>query len=79
MDGLKFDVSKVTARDMQGFFKATSGNDNETLSAFFAKVVTECPPEWGKPNSAETYLNLPYFTAFKGVLEAFVKEVSGKN
>ena len=79
IEGLKFDVSKVTARDMKVFFKATQTNDNDALAGFFAKVVTECPPKWGKADDAETYMNLPYFGEFKGVLSAFVDEVSGKN
>jgi hypothetical protein len=81
MDGLEFgNIRKVTAREMQKFFKSAQANDNEALAEFFAKVVTKCPPDWGKPDEAETYANLPYFGEFKGVLEAFVAEANkGKN
>lgn len=72
-------IDALTADDMGNFFKAARENDNRGMAALFAKVVSKCPSEWGDPDKVSTYMNLPYFTGFKRVLNAFVEEVNGKN
>lgn len=72
MEGLEFDLTKITAREMQKFFEAARQNDNTTMAKTFAQTATKCP--FGDPKKEDTYLNLPYFgkKGFKAVLSAFV-------
>lgn len=65
---LAIDLSKVTAREMNSFFKAAENRDVEALSVFFTRVVTACP--YGDPTQPETFLDLPFFGAFQDVLVA---------
>lgn len=76
---LDFDLSTITAHRMDDFFQAARENDNQTLAMIFAEVVTRCPADWGEPNDPDTYLKLPYFGAFKDVLQAMVAELNGGN
>lgn len=79
MNGVEFDLSIVTAEEMQVFFEAARTDNNKGMSKVLAKVVSKCPTEWGNQRDAETYLQLPYFTTFKPLIKAFVEEASGKN
>lgn len=72
-------IDALTADDMGNFFKAARENDNHGMAKLFAKVVKTCPSEWGEPHRPSTYMQLPYFTGFKRVLNTFVEEVNGKN
>lgn len=79
MNGVEFDLSKVTADEMGDFFAAAKVNDNKTLAAVLTKVVKTCPAEWGDPSVPETFTKLPYFGTFKALISAFVDEANGKN
>lgn len=70
---LKFDLSKVTAKQMTEFFDANRSNDYVRMSDFFAATVTECPPAWGKADDPNTYMERPFFTEFKTIIEQFVE------
>lgn len=79
MNGVEFDLSKITADEMGEFFAAAKTNDNKTLATVLTKVVKVCPAEWGDPSRAETFGRLPYFETFKALISAFVDEAQGKN
>lgn len=65
---LVVDLSKVTAREMNAFFKALQTYDLEAMATFFTRVVTSCP--WGDPTSADTFLDLGFFDGFESVIDA---------
>ncbi len=70
---LTFDLTRITARDMQHFFEANRAQDYTALAEIFAQTVTTCPAEWGNPNTPETYLRLPFFDTFRVVISQFAK------
>lgn len=70
---LTFDLGKVTAKQMTEFFDANRTNDYDRMSAFFAATVIECPSSWGKPDDPNTYMERPFFTEFKSIIEQFVE------
>jgi hypothetical protein len=72
-----WNLKAMSARDAVVFDKAVVSGDVEAAAAALAKVITECPPEWGAPNDPETYLNLPFFGEF-GELVAGVRAEAGK-
>lgn len=73
---LTFDLTRITARDMQRFFEADRAQDYAAMAAIFARTVTACPPAWGDPASPETYLSLPFFAGFRVVTQQFVQAAS---
>jgi len=76
VERVKFDFRKVTARQMSEVFRAARENDMTGMAEIFAKIVVECPPEWGNPNDPGTYLDLPYYgeDGFLGLLRHFTSE-----
>jgi hypothetical protein len=70
---LEFDLSKITAGEMADFFDASNKNDLYRMADTFAKVVKRCPEGWGEPTDAQTFVNRPYFTEFKGIVQQFVE------
>lgn len=77
--GVEFDLSTITAKEMDDFFKAAKVNDQAGLAAAFPRVVKSAPSSWGDLTKPETYLALPYFGAWKALVAAFIDEASGKN
>lgn len=76
---VEFDLSTVTADEMDAFFKAAAKNDQRKMAAVFPSVVKRAPASWGDKADVETYMKLPYFTHFKPLVNAFIDEGSGKN
>lgn len=74
MDDVKFNFDKLTARRMTAFFTASRANDYDTLAEIFAATAVTCPKEWGNPNDANTYLDLPFMTTFQTLIKHFVSE-----
>lgn len=74
---LTFNFKAITARQIIQLNKAVAAGDIETIAGFFAKMVSACPPEWGAPDSIDTYLDLPYFLDFADIVTAMVE--AGKN
>lgn len=73
---VKFNFHKLTARETTRFFAAARKEDYAELSAVFAKVITECPLEWGKPDDPETYLNRPYGGEFLRLVKQFSEDLT---
>lgn len=67
---LSYDLSTVTAAQMDTFFRAVETNDIKVLADVFAVVVVTCP--FGDPRNPDTYLNLPFYGAFKDVLKGMI-------
>ncbi len=79
VSGVKFNFNKVTAKFMTQFFKANKENDYATMAEIFATVTTECPPAWGDPAKAETYLDLPFFPVFRDLIAHFVTSLQAES
>jgi hypothetical protein len=69
-DAVQYDLKRVTAREMHGFFKAARENDIVTLASVLTKVVVSCP--WGDPSDPNTFLELPFYGAFQDAIEGLV-------
>jgi hypothetical protein len=76
---LEFNLEDITADEMEEFFRAARLNANKVMAQTFAKTISKCPADWGKPDDEMTYRKLPYFTHFKKVIEIFAQEANGKN
>lgn len=74
---LKFDLSKIKARDIAKLQKALVTADTITAAGIYAEIIVECPKEWGAPNDPDTYLNLNYYTEFWELMSAMGE--AGKN
>lgn len=70
---LEFDLTKITAGEMAEFFEASTKNEIKRMAETFTKVVKRVPAEWGDPANVDTYVNRPYFTDFKGIVQQFVE------
>ena len=70
IDGLEFDMSNITAGEMADFFDAVRRQDVRVMAATLTQIVMACPPSWGDPEAVETYLKLPFYGAFQGVIDA---------
>ena len=66
-----FDLTRITAREMPDFQRAMTQQDTETVAAFLAKIVVNCPhlPADADAHDPETYLELPYYGAFQAVVD----------
>ena len=66
-----YDLTRVTAREMQAFFRAARANDVDALAAVFARVVVDLGDgrDAGDPN---TYLDMPFYGEFQAVLGGMV-------
>jgi len=70
---LEFNLRNLTAQEMNDFLAAVGTNDLVAVSTTLAQVVTKCPPDWGDPADANTYLALAYFGEFQDVIEALTE------
>jgi len=81
IEGLKIDITHITAREMQAFLKAAKENDYEVMAETFTTLITEFP--FGDPKKVDTYLDLPYYGDSENPLSfsALIAEVAeaGKN
>lgn len=68
---LRFDLRRITAREMAVLNKAIRENDIELVAEYMASVCIECP--YGDPKDKDTFLGLPYFGEFQTVLIALAK------
>lgn len=64
-------IAQLTAAEMHEFFQANRKIDMQKQAEIIARVVKDCPEEWGNPNVADTYVNLPFKKAFRPVVRAF--------
>lgn len=76
---VKFDMRKMTARTFQDFVEGAKNSDFERVSGVLAKIVKECPAEWGAPDDPQTYMNLPMFDEYKRLLQLVNDEAAAKN
>lgn len=78
MDGLKFDFSRIKAREFAAFAKANA--DMEAGAELLAKVVVSVPKGWGEPADVNTYLDRPLteWIAVQAALEEEVKNLKQK-
>jgi hypothetical protein len=65
LDGVTFDLAKVTPREFDNIMASADTNDVPVLASLLSNFVKSCPPEWGDPKAADTYLNLKYYTQFR--------------
>lgn len=70
IDGLTFDLTKISAGEMADFFDAVRVQNVRAMADTFTRIVTTCPAAWGDPKKVETYLRLPFYGAFQGVIDA---------
>lgn len=79
--GVAFDLRKMTAQDYHNYNAAARKDDTPAIAKIFAKLVTQCPATWGKPDDAATYMKLPMFGEYKLLMRAFaaaVRDEAGK-
>ena len=79
MQGVVFDLSKVTGEDMDAFTQANRVGDVKGQALGLSKVIVSCPAEWGDPSDPQTYLKQPFFSVQKPLISAFFDEANGKN
>ena len=79
MNGVVFDLSKITGTEMDAFAEANRTGDVKGQALGLSKVIVACPPEWGDPSDPETYLRQPFFAVHKPLISAFSDEANGKN
>lgn len=72
---VSYDFSKLTGEESTDFFEAFRQNDLVKMSGVLAKIITECPPAWGKPEEPETYSKRPYVD-FVRLANQFVKALN---
>ncbi|QPC81071.1 hypothetical protein G4Y79_15310 [Phototrophicus methaneseepsis] len=70
VDGLKFDFTKATARDIETVLNSVETLDISAVSDLMAKLAVEGPLSWGDMNSVDTYKDLlwPDFQAARRTL-----------
>lgn len=79
--GVEFDLSRMTAQDYHDWNAAARKDDMMAVARILARLAVKCPPAWGKPDDAKTYLKLPMFGTFKQLSRAFgmaVRDEAGK-
>lgn len=64
-----YNLSSLKARDVSILMNASQTGDVEAMAAMLARVVTDCPPEWGKPDDPNTYLELDFYGAFMDLID----------
>jgi hypothetical protein len=80
-ESIQFDVEYnlrgVKAREFGSkFLQPVQRGDIAAVSGFFASVITKCPEAWGAPGDVQTYLHLPYYTAFLPLANQIIREVN---
>lgn len=76
---VKFNMRNLTAALFQQLLEGGKANDSRAISEVLARVVVECPGEWGAHDDPQTYLNLPYFGEFQQLIQQMTSEATGKN
>lgn len=90
MEGVTFNLKRLRAKDMKTLasFSAIDPNADplvkanrvveqyDHLSQLFARVIVECPAEWGIATDPDTYLNLE-IDAFNALISEFGKQQAG--
>lgn len=71
VDFIEYDLSRITARQMQAFFAAVKDNDMQVMAATFTQVVKRLPGG-REPGKVETYLDMPFYGEFQDILEGMV-------
>jgi len=79
VQGVTFNLRKITGTQMGKFFAAARANDVEGVAEGLTHVVETCPAEWGDPSKPETYLNQSYFDVLEPLVLDFSDERAGKN
>lgn len=74
---VKFDLSRLTAKQVTEFTEAARVGDLLQISEIFAALVVECPTEWGAVNDPQTYFNRPVFAEFRPMMAQLIAEVKG--
>jgi hypothetical protein len=72
VDVVEYDLTKVTARQINSFFAATRENNVEEQAAFLTQVVKRLPG--GRdPGKVDTYLDMSYYGEFSDLIEGLVQ------
>lgn len=66
-----FDLTHITAGEMSAFLAGLRDSNSRQIGVGFSKLVSNCPREWGEPDQAQTYINLPYFGEFQELVKQF--------
>lgn len=72
---IKFDMSRVRARDVQTMMKSAQANDLEPVAELLARVIVAGP--WDVLDSPDTYLDLP-LNIWRAVIQAFARRCREK-
>lgn len=64
VEGLEFDLDKVTPEEFDRLVKDLDSNEPEKMAAIMANFMRKCPKAWGDPSKKETFLKLKYYTEF---------------
>lgn len=59
MPTIEFDLTKATARDLEGVLSQLGKGKMAVLPKLLAALAVSCPAEWGKPNEVDTWAKLP--------------------
>lgn len=62
--GVTFNFKGIKAPDYAEMSKRLNSGDSQKQAEVMTEIITACPPEWGNPQDAETYLRLPYYKIF---------------
>lgn len=68
IEGLEFDLTQISAGEMADFFDAVRVQNVRAIATTLSKIVVACP--WGDPTDPATFLALPFYGAFQGVVDA---------
>jgi hypothetical protein len=69
------DFRHVKAKEVgKRFLQPMKSGDFQAIANFLAEVVTECPKDWGKSDVSDTYMKLPYFSAFSPLCRQILQE-----
>lgn len=66
-----FDLTQISAGDMSDFLAGLRDSNSRAIGIGFSKIVTNCPRDWGSPEDAQTYINLPYYGGFTELVKQF--------
>jgi len=73
---LRFDWRKVSTKSFHEFQRGGTLVKNQI--PMLCQVVETCPAEWGTPDQAETYWEMPYLT-YLGLWQAATEARQGSN
>lgn len=74
--GVTFSFRGVKATEFAAMSKRINTGDAVKQAEVLVECVTACPPDWGNPQEAATYLKLSYYKMFLPLVRQLISEAN---